>query len=535
MHSQNHINLTISDISHRVKSFVLTYELDSPHSRLIYLIPKPIRDFLLVPTPVVLRATSWHSPISISRHGKILLHSLGEGAVERHSHVLTSKKHQSLLESDLVSSCPGPEILSSPSNDLLIFSPASDSDVSATIYALPLSQSCNDKPIITSSVFSRFAQQTSIISLFFPDTRKFIIVDRASKDNLEISLFIGQRGGRCTISPVFDLNNSGKSEALQISIPGCTILPEFLVNETENPLPTPPASPRPRPRHSVSFVLPHDEILADADKKTATSAPSELESPTYSKPTSSSNTMHSSFQSGTPGILLNMQVAVFSRVHAFMMRGPIRAHIFAAFSMVTWLLGLFVRRAFSFSYSSFVRPLRRRAALNTSTASAAHESGGASRSRSGGANPVASSPPASSPSPTPSLLDATTSRVIKDTPSEKKVDSIPPASPPAPALRLGTRKTNGSADAEVAPLATPGGLRWQFPRESGCNETPLSLLVRSNTRQPTASSIVVEVDGQAALVSSIGEVGERVTLLELERTGEHGVGPFQSLVVKLGE
>lgn len=373
---------------------------------------------------------------------------------------------------------------------------------------------------------------------------------------------------------------------MQIVLPGVKVLPDFIINETddENPLPTPPASPppRPRPRQTVSFILPHDEI--ELERPPSGKKPEPLAPPTPNmsqSPDSDSNSSHSSSSTSSAlGIVGNMQTALVDRVHAFMTRGVIRSHIFAAFSMMTWFIGIIVHRAFSIGlgFSSpfaFFPALRRRAAgignggeINTgkngSGAAAARRSG------SGGVVPSPSIQSPASPSTEPAPRDVHgCHKSSEDTSAPSPVSPAPvegerdeARTPAHPALK--SRSLDADADAaknltdaesktNTKTDIVSGCLRWQLPRAppglgvvsnstgSGTGKLPLLLVLRSSTRQPSASDITVEVDGQAALVSSVGEVGERVTLLELERAASGGepqpgsTSSFECLVVKLRE
>ncbi|KAH8120576.1 hypothetical protein DFH11DRAFT_1500367 [Phellopilus nigrolimitatus] len=263
----------------RAWSFTDLTQVANQQARLIYLVPVLPEDAVLIPQAHVFRATSWVSPISISPQGQVNLHYSGQGTVEHRVHDVAAQDNLRLLHSEIISSCPAPEILHSKntSNELL-FTPNNDSDVSTTIYALPLTTTPSRTVSVPIQNLDIFANNASSITLFSQETRGTLFIDRPNYSDADLTLHLGTGGGQFVVSAAYDLTDSGSSSGKwYISLPFHTVRPRIMSASVlvENVLPTPPASPPPKTRRTVSFVLPSNDDMEENYDTRQSSSPSE--------------------------------------------------------------------------------------------------------------------------------------------------------------------------------------------------------------------------------------------------------------------
>lgn len=133
---------------------------------------------------------------------------------------------------------------------------------------------------------------------------------------------------------------------------GLTSEPELITVKTLNPLPTPPASPRPKPRQNVSFVLPLEEEPQHRDvpaSKPSTKNAKAKEGETRINDDSSS-VVEAPLPSPSPDAPGATSLALLSRAQQKLVhRAQITlgdGHLFTTFSILAWLVGALVRRVF---------------------------------------------------------------------------------------------------------------------------------------------------------------------------------------------
>ncbi|KAI5124435.1 hypothetical protein M0805_008319 [Coniferiporia weirii] len=305
-------------------------------ARLIYLVPSPIEETILVPRAQLFRSTSWLSPISISPQGKVILHFSEEGTVERRAHNVDSANNLRLLQSEIISSCPAPEVFKLKDNfNTIFFSQNNDSDTPSTIYAQPLTIPARRSAFVPQKFLDVFTKDSPVISLYSRETQDALFIDRSQPAH-GILLRLGRAGGNFDISPAYALGDDSSSK-MQVSLTSHGVRPEGsrASEEVKNPLPTPPSSPTHKPRHTVSFSLPSEDAVEQARlrrhvQQTSTS--------TYSEKEDASR--------------LRGPFSVLQRVQAVAGDEQVKAFVLNLLKLIARMLGIAVLRLFMFAFRS---------------------------------------------------------------------------------------------------------------------------------------------------------------------------------------
>ena len=314
-------------------------------ARLFYLLPREKENTVLSPQPVVFRATSWSSPISITPQGEVIIPISGIGSIERRLHFVESDDDLASLHSEVITSSPAPEILMK-SKDFILFSPNNESDVSATIFFFSLTYATPRKITIPISAFDSFLPNYSYVTLFSQETNSVYFIDRHEQPGSisNIVLTTGSTGsGQFIISAAYEFTN--KPGKLRFSLPFFTARPEIWTydHDVENPLPTPPASPHITSKHAVSFAAIEEMIVSPEGV------------PNYPEDTSSESSEDNSVT-----LLSTVDDDEASSdehdppVHGQMTvddRG-ISNHLFASVSTIFLLFSLFARQLFSYLFQA---------------------------------------------------------------------------------------------------------------------------------------------------------------------------------------
>jgi len=268
--------------------------------------------------------------------------------VERRLHDVNSAPAFRRLRSEIVSSVPAPQLLSinnNGKNDAIVFAPSHDGDGATMIYAQHLQERLAARIPLPSSALEAFTPEaSSSVALFNPRTKDCVFVDQLS--STPITLLTRQRLTNFVVIPIYDLNDDPRAK-WQIGITTVTSAPTLITVKTLNPFPTPPASPRSKPRQSVSFVLPltEEKQLDEAKTSSPSSNGTANQSNTSSEDMSSSPLPSPSPDSPGATSLALLSKAQQSLVH----RAQITfgdGRLFATFSILAWIVGAFIRRIF---------------------------------------------------------------------------------------------------------------------------------------------------------------------------------------------
>ncbi|THH09872.1 hypothetical protein EW145_g1706 [Phellinidium pouzarii] len=459
---------------------------------LIYLIPSAIEDAILLPQPHLIRATSWLSPISISSQGKVTLHSSGQGTVEHRAHSLKSENDQRLLRSEIISSCPAPEIIKLKDNFYtILFSPNNVSDVSSTIYVQPLSIPAARDIHVPMHYLDVFAKNSPVVSLYNHGTHSALFIDRAHppEDNL---LRLGVAGGYFVISTVHELGVSKDPfSELQVSLLSHAVHPKrFFSEKVENPLPTPPSSPAHRPRHTVSFALP-PEGDSELDFGLRRRRPAQE---------------HSDFASEGREVMprTEIQTSMLQRVRGDASAGQVRTFVLNVLEMLGRLLGIAILHVFTLAFR-FLAAARRDGPLwedETSTDGVESPIHQIEHSNTGTRDALGAVRDSDS---IPSIDYGDSGSIIK---SES---GAAPSDPPSDPHQMSTYSE---------PPALWDVLKWVIPASSA----PILLGVRySSSVNLRAAKVDIEVDGVAVDSGSstiVHDVGGNTVVYEIARA--HG-------------
>ena len=184
--------------------FALRSDGKTPYVRMLYLIPTAsITDQFQVPFPIVIRTRDWDHDVAISSEGVFV--SQYDRPAERRTH-LPLKRHQALLHSNVVSLCPAPEILPSAEN-ILVLAPFHKSELTATIYVLPLSRDSPQSVSIPVSHLEPFCRGSSILSLYCQETKAVQFLDRGNQE-AAITVKLGNGGGGFVVTSGYELHSA---------------------------------------------------------------------------------------------------------------------------------------------------------------------------------------------------------------------------------------------------------------------------------------------------------------------------------------
>jgi len=227
---------------------------------------------------------------------------------------------------------------------VISFAPSHDSDGATTVYVQSLQERRTTHialPRPTLKVFT--PEPSSSTALLNPRTNECVFIDQLSPS--PVTLLAHSGASEFVVIPVYDLNDDPRA-TWQIGFSAATSAPTLTTVKTLNPLPTPPASPRPKPRQSVSFVLPLDEQPKQQQNgpETMSSPPNGNISASNEDPSSSPLPSPSPDSPGATSLALLRKAQQGLLHHAQVVLGDGR--LFATFSILAWLVGVFIRRIF---------------------------------------------------------------------------------------------------------------------------------------------------------------------------------------------
>ncbi len=268
--------------------------------------------------------------------------------MERRLHDVNSAPAFRRLRSEIVSSVPAPQILSinnTGKNDAIVFAPSHDGDGETMIYAQHLQERLAARIPLPSSALEAFTPEASpSVALFNPRTKNCVFVDRLS--STPITLLTRQRLTDFVVIPIYDLNDDPRAK-WQIGITTATSAPTLITVKTLNPFPTPPASPRSKPRQSVSFFLPLTQEKQLDEPKTSSPSSNGTANQSGAGGGDMSSSPLPSPSPDSPGatslaLLSKAQQSLVHRAQITLGDG----RLFATFSILAWIVGAFIRRIF---------------------------------------------------------------------------------------------------------------------------------------------------------------------------------------------